>query len=445
MKKLILACIASATFQISPSLALELRKTKKPFAFKKEIQESLSPDQERVNTAFFEASLDGDVVKVLEQLHHGANPNTICPKTLEWYPHALKGATALMCAAHRANLEMCQLLLSEGANPAIRDPQNRNALLHAGFKKNREIFFLLLERTAVDNQSFDDLNYLDTYVRRFSHDDNNRNALDATNKQTFQKYIDDTARLCIRSQTIWSRKDQLGKHLLHYVASWGSREVCEQLIQGLRAREINTEFRSNNQETPLFEIPTGSEANCRLLLENGANPNASALMNDKEVSPLMRAVKLGNDGIADILIEFGASSYYLNLSLKDHSHLLKKMVYVPMKSSLASSIKTVQTALLCFKRVCPTLPKDVRYLILDMIHSSDLGHCMIARKLSGFPIPSQFMKAASKVLLRYTMAYLKKNYKVSDGSVIQNAIEENILKRLAKEKLTCNNPGYIKL
>jgi ankyrin repeat protein len=441
---LVFAALAMQTISLQ---ALQLNKPRsKQSAQIAQLLPIISPQQQHLNDTLYDASIEGEIDKVLELIELHASPNATCPVASEWNPNALRGATALISAANRGNFEMCQTLILSKATPEIRDHRGHNALLHAGLKKNREIFFLLLANTQADTKSFDDLHLIDEFIKKYRDKESHE-------LESLTKYFDSVCLKCMREKThfisTFLRSDATGMHLLHYGASWSSPEVCRELIQTLRLKEITLNPKTKKEKTPLHLIPVGSERNCRLLLENGADINALAMREKKEgyrrprngdmQSPLEHALEWDKNSIAELLIEFGAVSDP-DLFPKAKHHLLKKVIYTSDKASRSKSKKIIITFLLCCKRYCPRLPRDIRHMLLDLISWTDLGRCMVDRKLDGLSIPAVFLKQAETALYDETLEWLKMHgltptyieQQMSEG------MRENIKKRLAKEKLLCN-------
>lgn len=436
---------AAFTMQTTSIQALQLNKPRPKLSTQtNQPQPSLSPQQQKLDDALYDASIEGDVEKVLELLAIQASPDATCPATSEWNPFAMPGATALISAANRGNFEMCQTLILSKATPEIRDPRGHNALLHAGIKKNREIFFLLLAHTQADNKSFDDLHLIDEFVKRYPDKESHE-------LESLTKYADSVCLKCMKEKVHFIRTDAAGMHLLHYGASWCSPAVCRELIQTLRLKEVTVNPKNKKEETPLHLIPVGSELNCRLLLENDADINALAMCekkrdhrwpkNDDMQSPLEHALEWDKTSIAEILIEFGAASDPDHFPKAKH-HNLKKVIYTPTKASRSKSKEIIKTFLLCCKHYCPRLPRDIRHMLLDLISWADLGKCMVDRKLRGLSIPTVFLKQAETALYYETTGWLKAHGLASMyvEQQLSEGIRENIKKRLAKGKLLCNNP-----
>lgn len=437
MKKFTLL-FAALTLQTCLIQALQLNKPRsKQAKHLTNIQPIISTPQQELNDALYDASINGDIEKVLELLGAGASPDAICPVTSEWRPHAIPGATALICAANRGNFEMCQILLMGNAKAEIRDRNGHNALLHAGIKKNKEIFSLLLGCTQADNASFDDLHQLETFIKKYP--------IEEYPKQEFMHYVDSVCLLCMKEKVQFIRRDAARMHLLHYVASWGSPEICMKLIETLRAKEITLSPQNKKGETPLHLIPVGSEYNCRLLLENKADINAQSnsedritdglKLNDDTRSPLEYAERFEKQSISELFIEYGASCSPMQANMfKSEYRILKKLLYAPTKARRSESKEKIVALLRYFKRMCPQLPRDIRYCILMSICSEDIGNHMINRKLKGFTIPHVFHNHAITALCNNTIQVLY----VHDVNVDEPDIRENCTKRLAKDKLLCN-------
>jgi len=435
MKYLTLA-FAALTIQITSIQALQHSKPRpKPSTQTGQPKPALTAQQQQLNDALYDASIEGDIEKIFEFLSLGANPDATCPVTTEWHPNAIRGATALISAANRGNFEICQVLLLGKATPEIRDIRGHNALMHEGIKKNREIFFILLAQSQADNKSFDDLHQIEEFVKKYPDKENHE-------LESLSKYVDSVCVKCIKEKADFTHTDAAGMHLLHYAASWSSPAVCQELIQTLLLKDITLNPKNKMRETPLHLVQVGHEQNCRFLLENGATINALAFSKNNTLqSPLEYALAFDKTSIAEILIESGASCNPRIFTESTH-HLLKKAIYTNDQAARAESKNIINTFLLCCKRYCPQLPRDIRHMLLDLVSWADLGNYMVDRRLRGLSIPTVFLKQAVTVLHYETMRTLKAAhiaFTYVEESQMNEAMEENIKKRLARERLLCNN------
>ena len=132
--------------------------------------------------------------------------------------------------------------------------------------------------------------------------------------------------------------------------------------------------------TPLWiAINNNDHVTCNLLLQNGADPNAQHTIRGDfcGYTPLMLAAQEGYTEICDKLLEYGADIFDsgnqeenpLVLAAKNGNALvcetlINSAVYLPNLGPLFQVRAHIKTFLLCLKRACPKLPRDMRYLIL---------------------------------------------------------------------------------
>jgi hypothetical protein len=139
-------------------------------------------------------------------------------------------------------------------------------------------------------------------------------------------------------------------------------------------RRANTQ--PQNGPTALMEAAgTGAEQVCRLLLEHNANANIKTTAN--RTTALIRAIYHGNASICKLIASRGA-----DMNVKGGSHetaLISALIWRDVSEALIAhsrfypyyslqalkeSQDRIRTILLCWKRVCPTLPRDLKRLIL---------------------------------------------------------------------------------
>jgi len=118
-----------------------------------------------------------------------------------------------------------------------------------------------------------------------------------------------------------SQEDPLCLTPVHYAAMLGYENIFSALImKGKSATGIAViNLRDHHGNTTLhYTARQGSEANTRLLLEKGANPNAR---NSLGYTPIFDAAFNGHAHIIQLLLETGASHYLSNVRGMVHSAL----------------------------------------------------------------------------------------------------------------------------
>jgi len=155
----------------------------------------------------------------------------------------------------------------------------------------------------------------------------------------------------------------------------------------------------------------------RKLLVAGADVNAK---NARGVTPLWKALYNSQNAgpTCKLLLEHGADvcedHYILSRIAIENPALLTNIVLVPNARALSTSHKLITTILLCFNRICPELPKDIRLMILanrsslgELRWGRDenhiVGNVMITRKLQGLPILDIFKEITIHTLYGCTI------------------------------------------
>ncbi len=232
----------------------------------------------------------------------------------------------------------------------------------------------------------------------------------------------------------------------------------------------------------------------RKLLEDGADVNAR---NERKTTPLWKALYHSQDAgpTCQLLLEHGADvcakpypaeTRMLARIAIENPALLTNIILVPNAQALSSSHKLIKTILLCFKRICPQLPKDIRLMILanrnrikELRWGKDenhiVGNVMIARKLQGLPILDIFKEITIHTLYGSTIRGITNTLQriidreeaarpraIIHGYVITapapsllksrldfntfestygEALRKTVITRLEQNKLLCNNPS----
>lgn len=425
-----------------------LQLTKKTNSEKNLAVSAVSNKQQNLNAQLYNAVLESNTSLVVELLSSGADPNTICPKSLEKKKNALSGATAFITAAHLGNMKLCEVLIQAGANQKLRDSKGLNALLHAGYKKRTIPFTSLLSASSIDENTFDDLYVVEQYVKEFSQHEYH-------SSYAFEQYINALVDIQLKKKINLTKKDKHGNQLIHYVARWASPSTLKKLIVALQAKKISLDQQNDLGKTPLHR--NLSARNCEILLEYGANVNALDKTKRFGKSPLYWACKRKKTSLELPLINYGADlslklegetllQFYLKHTILDD---LGYLVFTPSITEINHSYNIIKTFLLCCKRYCPSLPRDMRYLLLLTLDTHDLGYALIGNRLRGKTTPIEFDRVLSQVLYETSLHHLVnqlealKNKRTYLEETIKELLHETIQKRLSKPKLYCNNPSQV--
>jgi hypothetical protein len=204
------------------------------------------------------------------------------------------------------------------------------------------------------------------------------------------------------------------------------------------------------------------------LIAAGANPNTRNQSSHYELdyTPLFASTQgVASESICKLLLHAGAQvNTYSNVMWADIREIIDRhsmdiasnIIFAPNPQMISDAQNKIMTMLLCIKRCCPSLPKDIRNKLLAELPTHDLGTCMIAKKLRGQQIPPMLLQHAIEALhectfneLRHVLATTKVYFPNRSCTISPeetdswsatpgNRIRENIITRLAQEKLLCN-------
>jgi hypothetical protein len=206
---------------------------------------------------------------------------------------------------------------------------------------------------------------------------------------------------------------------------------------------------------------------CQLLIAAGAQTKKRNYWNPGFLDPFHCAFNA--EQVWDILIKNGLNIYSptfenklgnpFHYHIKDtYEVLMSKIILVPPSEELIESQKLIKTLLLCWKRICPTLPRDMRTIILMQL-APDIGNVMIFRRLQGKSIPHIFKEITILTLYYSTLRRqispilndaLSKEIRtllihkpIEANEPLKTEMFKNIATRLNLPKLLCNNTDDI--
>ncbi len=144
----------------------------------------------------------------------------------------------------------------------------------------------------------------------------------------------------------------------------------------------------------------------------------------KSYTPLMLAAHNGHAGICALLLKNNASLFARNChgftplmiaAEKDHVEACEKLVLTPIitlpsRKRIQKCLPTILTSLLCFKRACPKLPSDMRALILQKVPEAQeyIGVLVSSKLITQKGIPTRFIPLAKETLYRAHIDTYKK-------------------------------------
>jgi hypothetical protein len=169
---------------------------------------------------------------------------------------------------------------------------------------------------------------------------------------------------------------------LFYAAEKGYEQICKLLIQ----YGANIRTKSRHGFTPLMNAAVIHHgAVCSLLIKNGANINDqssigyTALLLASRCEAMWNRQKVDNPTVCKLLLDHGANitlqdeegnTALANAGRKGFTQICRTLITYPTfnpyktEKELEAAQEKIFTALCMFHRLCPTLPKDIRALIL---------------------------------------------------------------------------------
>lgn len=205
----------------------------------------------------------------------------------------------------------------------------------------------------------------------------------------------------------------------------GLESICELLLN--HSALVNA--RTINGQTALMIATRVSQSLCEMFIEHGAHINAKSSFNE---TPLMIAAFHGYESICKVLIDngaqFDAKDTGNNTAFKwaiigNHKQTIKTLISYSFFNPFVSddefldSRHRIWTSLCVFKRLHPSLPRDVRKLILcslpelknDVINSGAFG---LTEKQTPFaPLPLvRFLIEQEQLDLEETVATIKAHH-----------------------------------
>ena len=280
-------------------------------------------------TALMLASLNGhtEVIKLLLIEHADINIQS------------KKGETALIVAIENKHSEVVEYLLQSKANPHIVmciKGIEITALLLAALTGNRDIVKVLLDKSELTTDEIEKtvvllcygghptlITFLSNKLPHLTNDQ--RELLDSCVKgdlaTVIMKTIDNPDTPLVRDVTP-----------LMVASSCGHVDIVDALIQ--TGADVNKQ-ENHYRLTPLFLAVTGGQPTSivEMLLENGANPNIIAAMNE---TPLDVANDNKDEAIIELLIKYGGQ-------IASHLEDTKQSSEQTIKSSSQTSSETMTT------------------------------------------------------------------------------------------------------
>ncbi|MGA9753047.1 MAG: ankyrin repeat domain-containing protein [Acidobacteriota bacterium] len=175
------------------------------------------------------------------------------------------GFTALHLAANEGQLAICQYLLSAGANPEARDPMKKTALHTAIVMGHADIAFLLIKSGA-------DVNALENHGQSpvyLAAEERQSDVVDALLKAKATPCIKDSYNVTPLMAAIAGDGGQEGEEAYPREETL---KICRMLVS--RGCDVNAAERYEGGTALISAAVCNQPEIGRLLLENGADPNA---------------------------------------------------------------------------------------------------------------------------------------------------------------------------
>lgn len=268
-------------------------------------QENVNTHDENGKTPLITAVSENNLKKTKQLIQKGANVNL----------HETTGlqGTALMYASSIGNIEICKLLLENGAKINAVDKNNDHALNWAAFSGKIPVMKLLIDKNADLFLKSKHGTAVDVTFRLWHHDSvsnvfkSTKIARLTTKKE--QKLITailkndiNSAKKSLKKGISVNTKDPLETPILQLAAQQGNYELVKLLIE----HKVNLNAMNRVGQTPLaWAARFGHIAIVDLLLKSGADPNSAG--KTYQLTPLIGAAVNGNVTIGSLLIENNAS------------------------------------------------------------------------------------------------------------------------------------------
>jgi ankyrin repeat protein len=197
------------------------------------------------------------------------------------YPYRYQPVRPLVTAVTERNLASAEQLLSQGANPNMKDREARSMLKLASINDDTEMVILLLNYGADPTLDLPDQESL---------------------YEPFVKRNNEIVRLLLEKGANPNIKDQYGRSLLRLACINNDTEMVILLLN----YGADPKLELSGQSSLCDAINNRNIEIVRLLLEKGANPNRECGLNK---NLLFQAIIIGDLDILDLLLQYGANSY----------------------------------------------------------------------------------------------------------------------------------------
>ena len=355
----------------------------------------------------------GNVAALL--INSGANVNIVDSINKVW-------TTPLLEATGRRLVRLCLLLLEKGANPNVGN------VFEIAITRNLTPVCRMLIKKGVKIES-----HFLAYAAKLGK------------RRICRLLIDNNAKL----------KDN---NALFHAAGSGFHNICKVLIKG--GSNVNSSFTSfsyayislryDRWSQPLrLAVYSSHFEVCKLLIENGARPDAHSLIDiattrsalekshldickllikkgvnvniidEDDTTPLIYAARWGRSNLCTLLLEGGAK-----VGIEDYKGktalcyavmrnrlcvceaIMTHTIVVPIPINVSESSERVFTALLCFKRL--KIHKDVHRMILRSIGDlrKDLLQILFLQIKKGKRIPNVYIDIAADEIVQNSKVYL---------------------------------------
>ncbi|MBI3849896.1 MAG: ankyrin repeat domain-containing protein [Verrucomicrobia bacterium] len=211
------------------------------------------------------------------------------------------GQTALHRAAERGFLSVAEALLAAKADPNLRDETARTSLTLAVENGSRPVAAALLAHGV-------DPNIVSRTRKNWGRDRTTEGA-----PLHFAVVRGDAAMvsLLLTNRADLTLRNSFGESPLDLAAILGKTAIAAQLLAA--GAEANGSEPATGASTPLHHAASGGHRDvAKLLLEHGANPNATAVRGQAEVTPLMIAAGNGDAEIVSLLLMHKANPNLLD-------------------------------------------------------------------------------------------------------------------------------------
>jgi len=231
------------------------------------------------------------------------------------------------------------------------------------------------------------------------------------------------------ANAIVPRGDYKDYTALHFAAEKGNYTTAEKLIERDAKLDVESYWTS---ETPLSLAADNAHTEvCRLLLDKGARPFRN--LQDRIIHYYWMDMR---DTFGEWFEGPGANVAICKL-------FLQRTLFFPNEIDVKECRARIKTALLCFCRYAPRMPKDIKKLLLthDPQIRKEVATIMSSLVQNGEGIPQQYLTCTVDELTKLALSIIKSELLYTQSRAKDNSIKKLLAPEKAEE-IIHSNIGY---